>query len=87
MIGGTYQNWVNTMTTPSEEQSCPVCGVTVINDVVQFANGSKGTRARLYARVCQYAKKPDCINQDKALIGEVLQEDGFMEAPPINFGS
>ncbi len=75
------------MTTPSQEQSCPVCGVTIVNDVVQFANGSTGTRARLYARVCQYAKKPDCINQDKALIGEVLQEDGFMEAPPINFGS
>ena len=74
------------MTNPSQEQTCPVCGVTIIEDVVQFSNGSKGTRARLYARVCQYAKKPDCINQDKALIGEVLQEDGFMEAPPINFG-
>lgn len=75
------------MTIPSSNQSCPVCGVTITNDVVQFANGSEGTRARLYARVCQYAKKPDCINQDKTLIGEVLQEDGFMEAPTINFGS
>ncbi|ESA36667.1 hypothetical protein N836_06290 [Leptolyngbya sp. Heron Island J] len=74
------------MTNPSQEQTCPVCGVTIIDDVVQFSNGSKGTRARLYARVCQYAQKPECINQDKALIGEVLQEDGFMEAPPINFG-
>lgn len=75
------------MTTPSQDQSCPVCGVTIANDVVHFANGSTGTRARLYARVCQYAKKPDCVNQDKALIGEVLQEDGFMEAPQINFGN
>lgn len=74
------------MTTPSEEQSCPVCGVTITNDAVQFANGSTGTRARLYARVCQYAKKPDCINQDKALIGEVLKEDGFLDAPQINLG-
>ncbi|MEM9804705.1 MAG: hypothetical protein AAF959_05450 [Cyanobacteria bacterium P01_D01_bin.56] len=74
-------------TNPSQEQICPVCGVTIVNDVVQFSNGSKGTRARLYARVCQYAKKPECINQDTELIGEVLQEDGFMEAPPINFGS
>lgn len=77
------------MTTPSSDQtqqSCPICGVSITNDVVQFANGSTGTRARLYARVCQYAKKPDCINQDKALIGEVLQEDGFMEAPQLNFG-
>ncbi|MBX2865432.1 MAG: hypothetical protein KTR27_17920 [Leptolyngbyaceae cyanobacterium MAG.088] len=72
------------MTTSSQEQTCPVCGVTVANDVVQFANGSTGTRARLYARVCQYAKKPECINQDKGLIGVVLQEDGFMEAPSIN---
>lgn len=72
------------MTTSSQEQTCPVCGVTVANDVVQFSNGSTGTRARLYARVCQYAKKPECINQDKDRIGMVLQEDGFMEAPPIN---
>lgn len=75
------------MTTPSQEQNCPVCGVTIVNDVVQFANGSAGTRARLYARVCQYAKKPDCINQNMELIGEVLKEDGFMEAPTINLGS
>lgn len=74
------------MTDSSQAQICPVCGVTVANDVVQFSNGSTGTRARLYARVCQYAKKPECINQDKTLIGEVLQEDGFMEAPPINLG-
>ncbi len=75
------------MTNPSQEQTCPVCGVTIVDNTVQFANGSTGTRARLYARVCQYAKKPDCINQDEELIGVVLQEDGFMEAPPINLGS
>ena len=75
------------MTTITQEQTCSVCGVNVVDDVVQFSNGSTGTRARLYARVCQYAKKPDCINQDKGLIGEVLQEDGFMEAPNINLGS
>ncbi|MEO0351619.1 MAG: hypothetical protein AAF282_16395 [Cyanobacteria bacterium P01_A01_bin.15] len=75
------------MTNPSPTQTCSVCGVTIANDAVQFSNGSTGTRARLYARVCQYAKNPDCINQDKTLIGEVLQEDGFMEAPPLNFGS
>ncbi|MEA5463302.1 hypothetical protein [Leptothoe sp. PORK10 BA2] len=76
------------MTTSSQSQNCPVCGVTIANnEVVQFANGSTGTRARLYARVCQYAKKPDCINQDKNLIGEVLKDDGFLEAPQINFDS
>ena len=74
-------------TNPSQEQVCPVCGVTIINDVVKFSNGSSGTRARLYARVCQYAKNPECINQDMDRIGEVLKEDGFMEAPPMNFGS
>lgn len=74
-------------TNSSQEQVCPVCGVTIVNDVVKFSNGSSGTRARLYARVCQYAKNPECINQDMDRIGEVLQEDGFMEAPPVNFGS
>lgn len=72
------------MTNPSQEQTCPVCGVNIVDNAVQFSNGSTGTRAKLYARVCQYAKKPDCINQDEELIGVVLQEDGFMEAPPIN---
>lgn len=80
------KNRVKVMATLSQEKTCPVCGVAIANDVVQFSNGSTGTRARLYARVCQYAKKPDCINQDKELIGEVLQEDGFIEAPPLNLG-
>ncbi|MEO0540084.1 MAG: hypothetical protein AAFZ80_04365 [Cyanobacteria bacterium P01_A01_bin.105] len=58
-------------------QTCPVCGVTIIGDEVQFSNGTPGTRARLYARVCKYANKPDCINKNADAIGTVLKEDGF----------
>lgn len=59
-------------------QICPVCGVSITEDgQVNFSNGTPGTRARLYARVCQYAKKPECINQETKLIGEITREDGF----------
>jgi hypothetical protein len=58
-------------------QTCSVCGVTISGRVVRFSNGSSGTHARLFARVCQYAKRAGCINQDPELIGEVKAEDGY----------
>ncbi|MEM8673418.1 MAG: hypothetical protein AAGF83_06040 [Cyanobacteria bacterium P01_G01_bin.67] len=59
-------------------QKCPVCGVSIAEDgQVNFSHGSSGTRARLYARVCQYTKKPGCINQESQLLGELNLEDGF----------
>ncbi len=59
-------------------QICPVCGVFITEDgKVNFAAGSPGTRARLYARVCRYAQDPGCINQESQLIGELTREDGF----------
>ncbi|MEL6138876.1 MAG: hypothetical protein AAFR42_15885 [Cyanobacteria bacterium J06628_6] len=61
----------------TDSQTCPVCGVTITGDEVQFSTGAPGTRARLYARVCQYTSKPGCINQDPAVIGTVMKEDGF----------
>jgi hypothetical protein len=45
--------------------------------VVRFSNGSSGTPARLFARVCQYAKKAGCINTDPEKIGEIKAEDGY----------
>ena len=63
---------------PQNHQVCPVCGVSITGDgQVNFANGRPGTRARLYARVCQYAQKPECINQEPQLIGEITRADGF----------
>lgn len=57
---------------------CPVCGVKIENgEKVIFSSGSAGTRARLWARVCNYVEKPDCINQDKDAIGEVGKNDFY----------
>jgi len=58
-------------------RTCPVCGVSILGDEVQFSSGAPGTRARLYARVCQYTSKPECINRNPAAIGTILKEDGF----------
>ena len=59
-------------------QICPVCGVSITTEgKVNFSNGNPGTRARLYARVCQYAQKPECINQESTLIGEIIRDDYF----------
>ena len=59
-------------------QTCPICSVDiVVGGKVQFSNGYLGTRAQLYARVCQYAHKSGCINQDKERIGTIMLEDGF----------
>lgn len=48
-------------------ETCPVCGVQIQDGgKVLFSCGPSGTRARLYARVCQFLKDPgkqgDCIN-------------------------
>ena len=59
-------------------QVCPVCSIAITEDgQVNFSTGNPGTRARLYARVCQYARKPGCINQESELIGELTHGDGF----------
>lgn len=65
--------------TPDSLQKCPVCGVLIENDSkVLFSCGPSGTRARLYARVCQFAKdKADCINQDDSKIGDISSNDYY----------
>jgi hypothetical protein len=65
----------------NNSQNCPVCGVTVSGTVVRFSNGSSGSPARLFARVCQYAKKPGCINTDTEKIGEIKAEDSYGTDP------
>lgn len=49
-------------------QTCPICSVKIIvgtagGDHVVFSSGPQGTRAKLWARVCQFNKKPGCINE------------------------
>lgn len=58
---------------------CPTCGVTISeNGQVLFSYGGSGTRERLYARVCQYAKdKSNCINQVPGITERVTPQDGY----------
>jgi hypothetical protein len=57
------------------------------NDLVHFSQGAPGSRAKLWARVCQYLRsdeqKGQCINQDTSLRGTVQPNDYFAEAPVI----
>lgn len=66
-------------------ETCPVCGVKILKmpggDRVLFSAGPPGTRATLWARVCQYAKAPDCINRDKDAIGEIKASDYYNPLP------
>lgn len=57
---------------------CPACGVTIENgDKVLFSVGPPGNRSRLWARVCQFAKKPGCINQDQDAVGTIQSNDYY----------
>ncbi|WP_228035342.1 hypothetical protein [Oculatella sp. LEGE 06141] len=63
---------------------CPACGVKIeAGERVLFSAGPVGTRARLWARVCQYAKKPGCINLNTDAIGPIAASDyyGDIELP------
>ncbi len=68
--------------TMTKTQTCPVCGVKIMvgvvgGDRVMFSAGPPGTRARLWARVCQYVNKPGCINAEGA--GQAPQQDDFFK--------
>lgn len=65
------------MTDPNV-QVCPVCGVRIENgEKVMFSVGKPGTRARLWARVCNYVQKEECINQDQESIGFIPANDYY----------
>ena len=53
--------------------------------------GAPGTRAKLWARVCQYLRTPEqtaaCLNQDVSLRGEVTASDHYAEAPSLDVGT
>lgn len=53
----------------SKTQTCPICNVQIVpggtgDDRVIFSTGPVGTRAKLWARVCQFTKQSGCINQE-----------------------
>ncbi|KMM17241.1 hypothetical protein [Synechococcus sp. GFB01] len=81
---------------PGTRQRCSVCGVEIQgmvggSDLVHFSHGTPGTRAKLWARVCQYLrddeKQRQCLNQDPGLRGTVERSDYFAEAPEIDLGA
>ncbi len=61
------------------------------NDLVHFSMGAPGSRAKLWARVCQYLRSPEqcrqCLNQDLELRGTVTANDYYAEAPVLDLGS
>lgn len=76
----------------SKVQVCPICQVTITpapgGDRVVFSTGPAGTRAKLWARVCQFVDKPACINRDPKLIGQVGSNDYYKtELPKMPGGS
>jgi hypothetical protein len=81
---------------PGTRRRCALCTVEIQGmagggDLVHFSQGAPGTRAKLWARVCQYLRSPEqcaqCINQDLALRGEVTGSDYYAEAPTFDFSA
>ena len=73
---------------PENLQVCSICGVSITEDgQVNFSNGKPGTRARLYARVCKYTEKPECINREPELIGELTSQDGYKTGEDLSMPS
>ena len=53
-------------------------------DQVIFSQGSPGTRAKLWARVCQFVREPHrCLNQDAELRGQGEPDDFYGEPPSL----
>jgi hypothetical protein len=78
---------------PGERRRCSLCqveiqGMTGGLDLVHFSQGAPGSRAKLWARVCQYLRsdeqKCQCLNQDRTLVGQVVKSDYYDEAPVID---
>ncbi|MFZ4805061.1 MAG: hypothetical protein ACOYLI_10440 [Synechococcus lacustris] len=68
-------------------QVCPLCQVTINSSngaelEVQFSTGAKGSRTKLWARVCQYAQgRGGCINTNPQLRSEPSASDFYGEPP------
>lgn len=72
----------------SSTQTCPICKVTIVDggiggDRVIFSTGPQGTRAKLWARVCQYNKKSGCINE-QGKNEKITADDYYKDAPKTN---
>ena len=81
---------------PGTRVRCSLCQVEIEGGVagqdrVYFSIGAPGSRAKLWARVCQYLRSPEqcgqCLNQDAALRGQVSGSDYYAEPPVVDLGS
>jgi hypothetical protein len=69
---------------------CPLCQVKIQSSAIAaqevcFSTGASGSRAKLWARVCQYVQdRGSCINSDAQLRSEPGPSDFYGEAPTIN---
>lgn len=73
----------------SSPQVCPICQVSIDPSAgpaeeVRFSSGMQASRAKLWARVCQFAKGEGCINADASQRSEPTKTDYFGEAPSID---
>jgi len=80
---------------PGSRQRCSLCQVEIQGmvgggDLVHFSQGGPGTRAKLWARVCQYLKNDEqraqCLNQDVNLRGTIGPGDYYAEPPAVDLG-
>jgi hypothetical protein len=81
---------------PGSRQRCSLCQVEIQGtvgggDLVHFSQGGPGTRAKLWARVCQFLKSDEqraqCLNQDTNLRGTVGPSDYYAEPPAVDLGA
>lgn len=80
---------------PGSRVRCSLCQVEIEggvagHDLVHFSMGAPGSRAKLWARVCQFLRTPEqcgqCLNQDAAQRGEVRATDYYAEPPVVDLG-
>jgi hypothetical protein len=76
-VAAIYSYLEKKIMSPVNPEICPVCGVEIAGDRVNFSFGPPGTRSRLWQRVCQFAQKPNCINQEEEKMGFVQSNDGY----------
>lgn len=80
-------------------QTCPICSVQIVpggaggdgnalptEDRVIFSTGPTGTRAKLWARVCQYTKQSGCINK-QGKDETISADDYYKDAPATDISS
>ncbi len=78
---------------PGTRVRCNLCQVEIQGmaggkDLVHFSQGTPASRAKLWARVCQFLRSDDqisrCINQDPSLRGEVISSDYYAVPPAVD---